>query len=361
MISISRGNLLTAPAQALVNTVNTEGVMGKGIALQFRNLFTDMYQRYAEDCKAGRVKLGLMNVFDRGALVQDGPRYIINFPTKGHWRSKSRVKDIEVGLQDLLRVIRELGIESIALPPLGCGNGGLDWAEVKPLIYAALENESVNVLLFEPAGAPPAADMPRRTGKPAMNEARAILVVMMDRYLKGLLDPFISLLEVQKLMYFMQEAGQPLRLQYTEGRYGPYAVNLGHQLKRMEGHYVLGFGDGADRPTTSLELMEGAVDAAWEVLGSNELAVKRMERVTRLIEGFEDSYGMELLSSMHWMMVKNPEARANVDEAIRSVQAWNPRKQATMKPEHLRKAWERLASEDWHFLAAGIDQLSVVE
>lgn len=360
MIQITRGNLLTAPAQALVNTVNTEGVMGKGIALQFRSLYTDMYDKYVQDCKAGTVRLGHMNVFDRGALVSDGPRYIINFPTKGHWRAKSRLRDVEAGLQDLVRVIEEYKIESIAVPPLGCGNGGLDWSEVKPLIEAALGKLAVNVLLFEPTGAPAAAEMPRRTVKPQMNEARAILVLLMQRYLNGLLDPFITLLEAQKLMYFMQEAGEPLKLDFTLGKYGPYATNLRHQLQRLEGHYISGFGDGSESPTKTLELLDGAVDAAHEVLARKDDVNKRMDRVAQLIEGFEDSYGMELLSTVHWVMVHNESARADVNVAIREVQQWNTRKKLLMKPEHLEKAWERLAKQDWNLLSAGIDRLSVV-
>lgn len=137
MIEIATGNLLKAHAQALVNTVNTKGVMGKGIALQFRDVYGAMYQKYVEDCKAGRVQLGKMHVYDLGGVIEDGPRYIINFPTKGHWKSQSKLLDIEEGLRDLIKCIRILSIETIALPPLGCGNGGLEWSDVKPQIEAA--------------------------------------------------------------------------------------------------------------------------------------------------------------------------------------------------------------------------------
>jgi O-acetyl-ADP-ribose deacetylase (regulator of RNase III) len=361
MIEIGKGNLLKASAQALVNTVNTKGVMGKGIALQFRDAFGEMYQRYLEDCKSGRVQLGRMHVYDRGALVDDGPRYIINFPTKGHWKSRSRLSDIEAGLADLLRVVRELGIKSIAVPPLGCGNGGLDWADVKPKIEAAFASEpNVQVLLYEPKGAPPAADMPRHTARPGMTEARGIMVVLMHRYLKGLLDPFVTLLELQKLMYFMQEAGQPLKLKYTAGKYGPYASNLRFELQRMEGHFINGFGDGTENPDKALELLPGAIEQAYDSLAKKDEINKRMDRVTKLIEGFEDSYGMELLSTVHWVMLNNPQARAIPEVAICDVQAWNTRKQTLMTPDHLRKAWERLAKEDWNMNSATIDQLSVV-
>lgn len=361
MIEIASGNLLTAPVDALVNTVNTEGVMGKGIALQFREVYDEMYKRYVEDCKAGRVQLGKMHVFDRGAIVADGPRYIINFPTKGHWRARSRLKDIETGLEDLVRVVRERDIRSIALPPLGCGNGGLDWADVRPKIEAAFAKlPTVNALLFEPKGAPPAAEMPRKTRRPVMTDSRAILILLMDRYLRGLLDPFVTLLEVQKLMYFMQEAGQPLKLEYTAGKYGPYARNLRFELQRLEGHLISGFGDGAENPDKALELLPGAVDEAYDRLARRDDVNKRIDRVAKLIDGFEDTYGMELLSTVHWVMVHNSEARAEPEVAIRDVQAWNTRKSVLMKPGHLLKAWERLAHEDWNLASASLDRLSVV-
>jgi O-acetyl-ADP-ribose deacetylase (regulator of RNase III) len=150
MILISQGNLLVAPVDALVNTVNIKGIMGKGIALQFKRAFPAMFRDYALACKAGRVQLAKMHVFDLGRIT-GGPRWIINFPTKGHWRERSRLIDIESGLVDLVNTVRRLGIGSIAIPPLGCGNGGLNWADVRPRIEAAFTNlPDVNVLLFEP-------------------------------------------------------------------------------------------------------------------------------------------------------------------------------------------------------------------
>jgi O-acetyl-ADP-ribose deacetylase (regulator of RNase III) len=150
MIETTRGNLLKAPADALVNTVNTVGVMGKGIALQFRQAYPEMYRAYEQACKKGEVRLGEVQVFDLGGLV-GGPRWIINFPTKGHWRDGSRLADIERGLANIVAKVRELNIRSIALPPLGCGNGGLNWKAVRPRIEEAFaELPDVRVLLYEP-------------------------------------------------------------------------------------------------------------------------------------------------------------------------------------------------------------------
>ena len=347
MMKLTNGNLLTSPAEALVNTVNTVGIMGRGIALQFKQAYPAMFREYERACKAGEVRLGSVHVFDLGGLA-GGPRWIINFPTKGHWRAGSRMVDIDAGLKDLVATIRKLHIRSIAIPPLGCGNGGLDWDEVRPRIEAALaEVPEVEALVYSPAGAPEAAAMPVRTERPKMTMGQAAMIALMDRYLKALLDPFISLLEIHKLMYFLQEAGQPLRLNYEAKSFGPYATNLRQVLIRMEKHYTQGYGDGKDTPTQTIEVLPGAVEEAHRFLAGDETIRARMSRVTALIEGFEDSYGLELLSSVHWVMKEKPAARESAEVAVTEVHRWNARKQHTLKKEHIFAAWERLKGQDW--------------
>jgi O-acetyl-ADP-ribose deacetylase (regulator of RNase III) len=348
MIKVTKGNLLKAPTEALVNTVNTVGVMGKGVALQFRQAYPEMFRAYEKACDAKDVQLGQVQVFDLGGLV-GGPQWIINFPTKGHWKARSRLADIESGLADLTATVERLGISSIALPPLGCGNGGLAWSDVLPRIeaaFAALPN--VQVLVFPPMGVPEAAAMPNRTTRPKMTVGQATLVALMDRYLKGMLDPFVSLLEVHKLMYFLKTVGEPLqRLKFTRGLYGPYAPALRHSLIQMENHLTRGFGEGKDDPSTPLELLPGAVDASTAFLSSKTDTTERTNRVAQLIEGYEDPYGMELLSSVHWVMAHEPTARSNAAEAIAAIRNWSPRKRKLLKPEHLQKAWERLKEQNW--------------
>lgn len=355
MISLTSGNLLRAPVDALVNTVNTEGVMGKGIAYQFKVAHPKMFEDYSRACKAGVVELGKMHVYDLGGLVS-GPKYIINFPTKGHWRSNSKIADIAQGLQDLVRVVRALKINSIAIPPLGCGNGGLDWGDVLPLIQRAFADvRDVEVYIFEPKGAPAAKDIQRTSRKPSMTGSRAVLISLMDRYVKGLLEPFVTLLEVHKLMYFMQEAGEQLKLEYSQGTYGPYAANLKHQLSRLEGHYIVGFGDATEKPGKTLELLDGAIEEAESYLLPREDSAKRMDRVTKLIEGFEDSYGLELLATVHWVMVRDPIARGNLDAAIAGVHQWSARKRAQMSADQIEAAWNQLCAGDWHFVSSSMD------
>jgi O-acetyl-ADP-ribose deacetylase (regulator of RNase III) len=347
MIQFTNGNLLDAPVEALVNTVNTEGVMGKGIALQFKQAFPEMYRAYEAACAAGEVKLGRMHVFDLGGLV-GGPRWIINFPTKGHWRSRSRLSDIKSGLSSLAETIRKLEIKSIAIPPLGCGNGGLNWAEVQPLIVGALgQLEGVDLRVYPPAGVPQAEAMPNRTARPHMTIGQAALIALMDRYLKGLLDPFVSLLELHKLMYFMQEAGQRLRLKYQADLYGPYAVNLRQVLIRMESHFISGYGDGRDNPDKVLHLMPGAVEEATAFLEQDSQTKNRMDQVGALMEGYEDPFGLELLSSVHWIMRSNSDAASDPSAAYALLHAWNDRKQKLFKPEHVKKAWLRLMNQGW--------------
>jgi O-acetyl-ADP-ribose deacetylase (regulator of RNase III) len=151
MLELVDGNLLEAQTDALVNAVNTEGVMGKGIALQFKRKFPEMFESYRRACHAGEVQPGRMHVFEVGEGSQ--PRYIINFPTKRRWRSATRLEDIDAGLTALIHEVQRLKIRSIAVPALGCGNGGLDWSEVLPRIKGVLGSlQEVKVIVYSPQG-----------------------------------------------------------------------------------------------------------------------------------------------------------------------------------------------------------------
>lgn len=343
MIEYTSGAILQCEADALVNTVNCVGVMGRGIALQFKNAFPENFKAYQAACKHEAVQPGRMFVYETGQLAP--PRFIINFPTKRHWRGKSRIEDIEAGLVDLARVIREKGIRSIAIPPLGSGLGGLEWNDVRPRIERALAPlEDVQVLVFEPNGAPTANKMAHVREVPTMTAGRAALVELIHRYLGALLDPFVTLLEVHKLMYFMQEAGEPLRLKYVKAPYGPYAENLRHVLRTVEGHLIAGYADGGDAPDKPLKLVPGAIQEASAFLDQHANSRERFERVTRLVEGFESPYGLELLSTVHWVMTQ--EGVSQLDEVAKRIHAWNPRKrQFTLR--QIAIAADRLASQGW--------------
>ncbi|MBC2771161.1 type II toxin-antitoxin system antitoxin DNA ADP-ribosyl glycohydrolase DarG [Pusillimonas minor] len=343
MIEYTSGDILKCEADALVNTVNCVGVMGRGIALQFKNVFPDNFKAYEAACKIKEVQPGRMFVFETGQLTP--PRFIVNFPTKRHWRGKSRIEDIESGLVDLVNVIRSRGIRSIAVPPLGAGLGGLDWQQVRQRIEHALANlDDVQVLVYEPSGAPAAEKIAHVRDVPKMTAGRAALVELMQRYLGGLLDPFVTLLEVHKLMYFMQEAGEPLRLKYIKHHYGPYAENLRHVLKAVEGHLISGYADGGDAPEKSLSLVPGAVEDAKAFLDQHTESRANFERVTKLVEGFESPYGLELLSTVHWVLTRESTSVQNNLE--RQVYAWNARKRQ-FTSRQLAIAEERLRSQGW--------------
>lgn len=349
MIEVGRGNLLDAQVDALVNTVNTHGVMGKGIALQFKKAFPENYAAYARACRAGEVVVGRMFL---GRTVLSQPRLIVNFPTKQHWRHPSKLSYIREGLVDLIAVIQREQVRSIAVPPLGCGNGGLSWAEVRPLIvdaFAAVPD--VRLVLFEAREAPVAASMPDRTARPAMTPGRAAMIGLMQQYVEAGHEDEVTLVEVQKLAYLLQLAGEPLRLQFVAHHYGPYADNLRHVLNRMEGHFTQGFGDGAVGPEAVLTLLPGAVDEARAVLAQQNDTQARMARVAALIEGFETPFGMELLATTHWVMDHEARALDDVDAAVAAIRAWNVRKARIMGPPQIRAAWERLRATPWVFPA----------
>lgn len=343
MIELTRGDILRADAEALVNTVNCVGYMGRGIALQFKRAFPENFAAYAAACKRAEVQPGRMLIVETGQLTN--PRYIVNFPTKRHWKGKSRIEDIDAGLAALIADVKRLQIRSIAVPPLGCGLGGLDWAYVRPRIERAFASlPDVRVLVYEPSGAPAADQMTRSTDPPKMTPGRAVLVGLMERYLAGLLDPFVSLLEVHKLMYFMQEAGEPLRLRYQKAPFGPYADNLRQVLAVIEGHLVSGYADGGDAPEKQLELVPGAAADAAAFLADHPDTRARFERVAKLVEGFETPFGMELLATVHWVATR--EGATNPASAVQAVYRWNERKRA-FSERQIRLAWDVLASKGW--------------
>ena len=151
MIEFKTSNLLDANTEALINAVNTVGVMGKGIALAFKKRFPKNYLIYRQACIKGELRIGKMLITDTGLV--ENPRYIINFPSKNHWKEKSRIEYIQEGLIDLVSIVDEKNIQSVAIPALGCGLGGLNWQDVHPLISKAFEPfKNIHVMIFEPLG-----------------------------------------------------------------------------------------------------------------------------------------------------------------------------------------------------------------
>ncbi|MCY2930903.1 MAG: macro domain-containing protein [Planctomycetota bacterium] len=343
MIEQKHGDILKADVEALVNTVNCVGVMGRGIALQFRKAFPECFTEYKALCDRKELHPGKLHVCNLSRL--ENPRFVINFPTKRHWKGQSKLEDIEAGLTALVELIRKRGIHSVAVPPLGCGLGGLSWQEVRPRIERAFADlTQVRVLLYEPKGAPAVETMAIEKKAPHMTVGRAALLGLMQRYLGALMDPFVSLLEIHKLMYFMQEAGEKLNLRYEKAKYGPYAKNLRHVLNVIEGHFITGYGDAEDNPDKQIELKAEAALQAEAFLAAHPQTMGRFGRVVDLIAGFETPYGMELLATVHWVATR--EGAGTPEEMVTKTYAWSDRKQM-FRPEHLRKAWDVLQQKEW--------------
>lgn len=322
MIRYTHGNLLTADAEALVNTVNEVGVMGKGIALMFKEAFPESAREYQEASKAGEVRVGHVLVTRNPELL--GPRWILHFPTKKHWRHPSKLEWIRAGLADLRRVIAEQQIRSIAVPPLGCGNGGLDWPEVRREIEGALGTlPDVAVTVYEPSTT--YQNAPKRAGVEELTPARALIAELVRRYL--VLGNDCTNIEIQKLAWFLQRnlvtAGlpDPLGLDWTADRYGPYADRLRHLLNNLDGSYLhcdkrlsdakphdhIRFDDS--RRAQVLAYLEGPEGRAY---------LPALERTAELIDGFESPLGMELLATVDWLLTEEgvvPEVDA-VREAL---------------------------------------------
>ena len=351
MIRYATGNLLLADVEALVNTVNTVGVMGKGVALQFKDAFPQNFHAYEEACKRGDMQIGRMFVTETGRL--DGPRWIINFPTKKEWRHPSKLEYIRAGLSDLVRVIRERGIKSIALPPLGCGYGGLDWTQVKQAIEAAFaELSDVDVLVYPPTDEYQAT--PKRSGMEELTPARAMLVDVIRRY--SVLGFECTNLEVQKLAYFLQRIlrglalDDPLRLKFVPNKYGPYADALRHMLDGLDGSYLhcqKRLHDAGPLDPIQLDLDRLPKVEEYVSRGPGAVYHEALERLDKLIDGFQSPYLMELLSSVDWLLMER-DGQATEQELMKAIAAWpggqeaGRRKARLFKRDAVALALERL-------------------
>jgi O-acetyl-ADP-ribose deacetylase (regulator of RNase III) len=346
MITLTHGNMFDVDVEVLVNTVNTVGVMGRGVALQFKSLFPANYSEYAKVCRQGMLHPGdvLVHRVPKPGL----PRFIFNVATKKHWRGASRIEYVAKGLIGIISNLRETGARSIALPPLGCGLGGLEWVEVLPLIERAFsEVPEVQALVYEPADGQNLRNSKRKPPRPNLTKNRAALLALMQRYLDTGYDYALTLLEVQKLAYLMQEAGHALKLNFRAHFYGPYADNLQNVLNTINGHFIEGVADGSNSPSREVTLLPDAVKEASELLASDPSAQARLERVASLINGFDTPFGMELLTTVHWVAMHGPTPAQSPAAAYAAVRAWNERKATIVKLGHVEAAWLRLSEQGW--------------
>lgn len=344
-MEIVYGNILNANVEALVNTVNTQGIMGKGIAAQFKKAFPAMFKEYQKACKQGQVKIGQMHVYEYSEMSH--PHFIINFPTKNEWQKPANLSYIKAGLDALLIEITRRGIHSIAIPALGCGLGGLSWDDVKPLIESVCKKiPDVRVLIYPPQKTP---EKNHTYIRPEMNINRALMLLLLKQYCT-FSDDELTLLPVQKLLYFLQEAGQPLKLRFVKYHYGPYADNLRYVLEKLQGYFIEKIDDEL-KPNTLIKLIDQATNEAemflQQELSDDDDQVRRLQRVRMLITGFEFSYGLELLATVHWVVKHDAISADHPEKVIEAIHSWNKRKSHVMKSEHIKIALEHLQKEEW--------------
>lgn len=340
MLQFLKGNLLESRAEALVNTVNTVGVMGKGIALQFREAFPVNFKEYQKACKAGLLQPGkLLPVKDHNAFL--GEKLIVNFPTKTHWRKPSQYQYIEDGLKELALLIKEKGIKSIALPPLGCGNGGLDWQRVKSLIEANLAGLDAEIQVYEPNETVRELLQEMEVKKPVhLTPARASLLYLLFFYES--LGESSSLFSANKLAYFLQRMGQNLRLKFERHHYGPYSQQVEHVLYALNGVYLKGLEQRQAKAFEPLLLNYEKFEEVSSYINKNLSAEEkqRIAQLTELLDGFQSELSLEILASVDYILGEYPSYSEG--QVFTAIQQWSERKSKLIKEEYVAIAYNHL-------------------
>lgn len=343
MINYTKGDLLSSNAQALVNTVNTVGVMGKGIALHFKEMFPYNFSVYSEACRRKEVAPGKMLVVKDSNIVL-GERLVINFPTKAHWRQPSKYEYIEAGLEDLVRVIKEYEIASISIPPLGCGNGGLDWGIVKEMIHRKLSSlEGVEISVYEPSvEVYSLLAKQTKNAEAHLTPARAMLLYAMYCYEAH--DERSSLFVANKLCFFYQMLGEKAfsKMPFVPHYYGPYSISVGHMLKEVNGKYIHGLEQMDKKPFEALMLDYNRKAEVSEYV-HNRLSAQQIEHIKqllKLIDDYESAYALEVLATVAYIRRDSPGI--GLDETIEKIQEWSIRKKNLFKRDHIEAAYTHL-------------------
>jgi len=342
MIRYTKGNLLNANTEALVNTVNTVGVMGKGIALQFKEAYPTNYKVYRDACKTGTFKTGEVLAVQDGSVTSQ--KWILNFPTKAHWKGNSQYSFIESGLKALKEKLIELDIKSVALPPLGCGNGGLDWEKVKPMIEAELGDLDIDILIYEPNEAIKAILQKQTTAKEvALTPARAMLLYSLFAYESQ--GEQSSVFVANKLAYFLQRIGENLKLNFVAEYYGPFSVQVGYVLYNLNGSYLHGLEQNEVRPFEPLQLNYQKWDEVKDYVERelNPAQRERLQSLLRLIKGFESAFSLELLATVDFLMKDRGEGTPK-EEVRKQIEDWSSRKTKMFRPEYIEIAQNQLTN-----------------
>lgn len=340
MISFQIGDLMQSSAEALVNTVNTVGVMGKGIALQFKEAFPYNHKAYMEACKRQELVPGkLLAIWDENLLL--GKKLIINFPTKVHWKQPSQYEYIEKGLVALREFLENEKVESIAIPPLGCGNGGLDWNKVKPMIVQALEGLDLSVIIFEPNATIKTLLQEQETKKEVhLTPARASLLYVLFAYES--MGEYSSVFVANKLAYFLQRKGQKLNLDFKPYHYGPYAIGVEKVLYHLNGVYLKGMEQGQVKPFEPLQLNYEKWKEVNDYVNTqlNEEDTQRVKNLIHFLSGFTSELSLEILATVDYILAENPNA--SFEAVMQAIAGWNIRKKELFKEEYVHTSYEYL-------------------
>jgi O-acetyl-ADP-ribose deacetylase (regulator of RNase III) len=322
MINYITGNILESKAEALINTVNTVGVMGKGIALQFKKAYPNNFKAYAEACKRNEIITGKLFV-TQDSNLNSGEKYIINFPTKKDWRKPSEYSYIEDGLNDLILVLSEKRIKSIAIPPLGAGIGGLEWVKVKRLIENKLKHLDIEIQVYEPTHQIKEQLIKERV---KLTDARALLLyVLYDLVRNG---EYVSEFSSEKICYFLQRFGAQkyFRLDYSPNFYGPYSGKVRFILNILNGSYLIGYSDMNKKPFEPLTLVADGFDVVKNYVESNPELYNIAKKTIVFLTGFYSDFALELLSSIDFLT--NKHKTYDKDTIFKQLESWNDRKRS---------------------------------
>lgn len=337
-----KGNLLEANTQALINTVNTVGVMGKGIALQFKESFPNNYKVYLAACKRKELHTGKLLVVREQTL--SGEKIIINFPTKTEWFQKSRYEYIEDGLKALVTAIEEYNIKSVAIPPLGCGNGGLKWEKVRPMMEKYLAGLSnVDIFVYEPNEAVKEILKQQDNNKDVkLTPARAMLLYALFYYES--LGENSSLFVANKLAYFLQRLGEKSldKLKFEASHYGPYSVQVAHLVHALNGKYIKGLEQMSAKAFEPLELQYDKAEEVSEYIKKELLPdqIKRMKNLVKLVDGFQSALSLEVLATVDF--VRKKQQNIPIPEVISTIHSWSDRKKELFQDKYILKAYNHL-------------------
>lgn len=356
MVKTIQGDLFESQVQTLVNTVNCVGVMGKGIALEFKRRFPDMYDDYVKRCEAGKLMLGRPYLFRR--LV---PPWILNFPTKGHWRAVSRLSDIVKGLDYLEHHYREWGITSLAVPPLGSGNGQLEWRIVGPTLYRHLSRLDIPVELYAPHGAPKEQlepsfleQMPEETGVRTpklevsrINPAWVALLEIVARIEHERYHWPVGRTTFQKIAFFATESGLPTGLRYVRGSYGPFASELKSLLTRL-------VNNGLSREEKLGQMF--AVKPGPTYADAVRLYADELKQWEPLIDRITDLFlrlrtpQAEIAATVYFvarsLAEKNPEKPSELD-VLEEVKRWKLKRRPPLQESDVARSIRSLAALHW--------------